>query len=318
MRRDRNSSNNPLHPSYYHSFLTTEDYIIFIDQAFCISMKTFVKNQLLGKTLATTMRYKPKYKNHFVVIEKKTGRIIPKKYVSEPFFFFHTINAYEENGHIICDICCFDDGQAWQDIFGEKQIDIISKTQSGSLAETMYAQGLKSKAKRFILPLDTRGKGNLVRLDSSSATAFAAKNRIVLTPEILTPESIKFIEMPQIHYVKCNGRKYRYFYGITRNEQYITQLAKVDVLTKTAKVLIDKECNFLEPIFVPHPDASSEDDGIVLSVALSEKEENKGSLVFLDGKSFQEIARAEFTAPSAMVNEFHGIFLGANNKPFST
>lgn len=58
--------------------------------------------------------------------------------------------------------------------------------------------------------------------------------------------------------------------------------------------------------------------GIVLSVAISVKEENEGFLVFLDGKLFEEIARAEFTASPPLVNDFHGIFLGANNKPFTT
>ncbi|XP_074596322.1 carotenoid-cleaving dioxygenase, mitochondrial-like [Brevipalpus obovatus] len=340
---------HPLHPSYYHSFLTTEDYIIFIDQAFCISMETFVKNRLLGKPLATALCYKPEYKNHFVVIEKKTGQIIPGKYVSEPFVFFHTINAYQEDGHIICDICCFDDGQAWQDIFAEKMSDFMDKIQSGPFADTLFARGCRSKAKRFTIPLDIH---DVIDESNSSlpgvfpASAFLVGKKIFLVPEVLTPENssnclmqvsvedtllrpysslnfhspsdIAFVDMPQIHYVKCNGRKYRYFYGITRNKEYNMQLAKIDVSEKKAVKWEETDHYVSEPIFVPHPSATAEDDGVVLAAAISDKEENRGFLVILDGKSFKELARAEFTTPSTLTREFHGIFLGENNKPFTT
>lgn len=48
--------------------------------------------------------------------------------------------------------------------------------------------------------------------------------------------------------------------------------------------------------------------GVVLSAVLTEKDEKQGFLLILDGKSFTEIARAEFRTPSAITTDFHGIF----------
>ncbi|XP_074596324.1 carotenoid-cleaving dioxygenase, mitochondrial-like [Brevipalpus obovatus] len=302
---------HPLSPSYYHSFSMTEDYIIFVEQALCIALPTLVKNYMSGKTFSSSMRWKPNFKNRFIVVEKRSGKIISTKYYSEPFVYLHTINAYQEDGHIVCDICCYDDGQALQYLFGEKIIDVIEKMRSGMVADTLYGKCLRSRAKRFVIPLETameKRRGNLVQLKSTSATAIAVGKKILLTPEYLSPESMPLVEMAQINYAHYNGRKYRYFYCVTRNNKFNFQLGKVDTLDKTAIIWKEKDHFISEPIFVPKPNATSEDDGVILAAAVSELEENKGFLVFLDGKSFEELARAEFTTSSPLVNDFHGIF----------
>lgn len=40
-------------------------------------------------------------KNRFYIIEKSTGKVLPIKYRSKvPFFLFHHINTYEDNGEV--------------------------------------------------------------------------------------------------------------------------------------------------------------------------------------------------------------------------
>lgn len=48
--------------------------------------------------------------------------------------------------------------------------------------------------------------------------------------------------------------------------------------------------------------------GVVLSAILDENEETCGFLVVLDGKSFKELARAEYKTVGAITSDFHGTF----------
>ena len=38
---------------------------------------------------------------------RETGKRHPIKYQTSPFFYLHTINAYEDDGHLVIDICCY-------------------------------------------------------------------------------------------------------------------------------------------------------------------------------------------------------------------
>ena len=58
-------------------------------------------------------------------------------------------------------------------------------------------------------------------------------------------------------------------------------------------------------MFVPAPNAKSEDEGVVLSMLMEAS--GKSSLLVLDGQSFKEIARAR--VPYAIPYRFHGTFL---------
>jgi carotenoid isomerooxygenase len=41
------------------------------------------------------------------VISRKTRAELPVQYVTEAFFFLHTVNAFEADDHLIVDICCY-------------------------------------------------------------------------------------------------------------------------------------------------------------------------------------------------------------------
>lgn len=74
---------------------------------------------------------------------------------------------------------------------------------------------------------------------------------------------------------------------------FTDSLIKVDTKTQRTKVW-SPSTNHLpsEPIFVAHPNATSEDDGVILTVALDAKRK-LSSLVVIDAKCMEEIARAE-------------------------
>jgi torulene dioxygenase len=134
------------------------------------------------------------------------------------------------------------------------------------------------------------------------------------------PES-KCMELPVVnpaHYHK----RYRYAYGVSiagGKEAVISdQLIKLDMdhpevsspdilHDGSTKIWREKDCVPGEPIFVQSPDATEEDDGVILTIVLDARSV-KSSLLVLDAKDLKEIARAEMDImfPSG----YHGVFVG--------
>ena len=46
----------------------------------------------------------------FHVIRRSDGKVLPTRYEADTFFTFHSVNMYEEDGNLVVDYCCFDDG----------------------------------------------------------------------------------------------------------------------------------------------------------------------------------------------------------------
>lgn len=86
---------------------------------------------------------------------------------------------------------------------------------------------------------------------------------------------------------------------------------KLNVTTKEEKIWSLKEHFPSEPVFIPKPGSQLEDEGVVLSAIISETCETDGFLLFLDGQTFAEIARAKFSSPSALTTDFHGVFVAS-------
>jgi beta,beta-carotene 9',10'-dioxygenase len=116
------------------------------------------------------------------------------------------------------------------------------------------------------------------------------------------------VELPRIDYGRRNGRPYRYVYASRSGSSWFDQLVKIDVSNGTETVWSAPGCHPGEPIFVREPGTEDEDSGVVLSVVL-DGSAGKSSLVVLDARSFEELARAE--APHHIPFGFHGQFLRA-------
>ncbi len=48
-----------------------------------------------------------KFQTRFRLINRVTGVEESVQYLTEAFFFLHTINAFEIDGHVVIDICCY-------------------------------------------------------------------------------------------------------------------------------------------------------------------------------------------------------------------
>lgn len=130
----------------------------------------------------------------------------------------------------------------------------------------------------------------------------------------------KVIELPTIHPAKYH-RKYRYCYGVSVGggpEVVISdEILKLDMdhpdiesgeIRSDGSGLVWREegCVPGEPVFVPRPGGTEEDDGVVLTIVL-DSTLLRSKLVILDAKTMKEIARAEMTTVFPV--GFHGTFV---------
>ncbi|KAM6044866.1 carotenoid-cleaving dioxygenase, mitochondrial isoform 1-T1 [Theristicus caerulescens] len=295
-------------PSYYHSFGMSENYIIFIEQPIKLNILQIITSKLRGKAISEGISWEPQYNTRFHVVNKHTGEVLPGQWYSKPFAAFHQINAFEDHGCVVLDLCCQDDGTTLA------TYKLQNLRRSGEGLDQTYASISRAFPRRFVLPLnvnsDTPAGKNLNPLSYTLARAVKdADGKVWCTHENLHPEGFEKVgglEFPQINYSQYNGRRYRYFYGCGFRHLVGDSLIKVDVETKNFKIWQEDGSYPSEPVFVPVPNAMAEDSGVILSVVVSPIENQSAFLLVLDAETFRELGRAEVAVQ--MPYGFHGIF----------
>ncbi|XP_067827008.1 carotenoid-cleaving dioxygenase, mitochondrial-like isoform X1 [Heptranchias perlo] len=295
-------------PSYYHSFGMSKNYIIFVEQPLKVNVLKILTTKFRGKSFAYAMTWEPELNTIIHVANKHTGEIIPFKYYTKAFSTFHHINAFEDNGFIVFDLCCFDDGNVIN------SIKLQNLHQAGEALDKVYNTIPKGFPHRFVLPLNidssTPIEQNLNTLMYSSAVAFRkADGKIWCESEVLHDGDLLEeggMEFPRINYEKYNTKKYKFFYCCGSNNVMVDSLIKMDVETKKFKIWKEKGYYPSEPVFVPSPNSVDEDDGIILSVVVSPNQNKNSLLLVLDAKTFTEVGRAEVAVRIPF--GFHGVF----------
>lgn len=212
---------------------------------------------------------------------------------ADPYFCFHTINAYDDGDDIIIDLSAYDDHSI------------------------LYALRLDSM--RFPLEYPVAPKGSPKRFLLSNVSSIP-KGTIAPAKTVFYCPKTKLIELPTIHPAKYH-RKHRYCYGVSIGggpEVVISdQILKLDLdhpdiesaeihENGSGQVWKEEGCVPGEPIFVPRPGAKEEDDGVVLTVVL-DSTLLRSKLLILDAGTMKEIARAEMN--SVFPVGFHGAFV---------
>jgi carotenoid cleavage dioxygenase-like enzyme len=252
-------------PSYMHSFGMTERYVILSEWPLVVDPLDLL---LRGEPFIENFEWQPERGTRFRILRKSDGEEVATC-TAEAAFGFHHVNAFERDGEVVCDIVTYPDA---------------------TIIDDLYLDRLRSDE-------PTPGTGHLRRyrlpLDGGSASS--------------TRQSDERLELPRIHDGYATAQPYRYVYGVGTRQpgNFTDQLVKIDVETGTAQTWHEENTYPGEPVFVPHPDGTDEDDGVVLSVVLDPDEEQSVLLV-LDADSFEERARA--TVPHAIPFGFHGQF----------
>ncbi|KAF5305094.1 hypothetical protein FQA39_LY09356 [Lamprigera yunnana] len=297
-----------LHPCYMHTFGMTKNYFIIVEQPLSLVIPRFFWTHLANKPLHNNLQWYQNETTQINVVSRKSGKLV-YKFHSEPFFYLHIINQYEDSNHIVLDICSYRDPAMIDCMY----IEALKAQPSNPY----YADMFRSSSMRFVLPLVDVEKvsvgKNLVRLRNTKARAFLHKEgNIFVIPEKLCDLGC---ETPRINYDRCSGKKYRYFYAISADVDADNPgtVIKVDTYQKTTRTWCEDNCYCSEPIFIPAPNAQNEDDGIIISALIwGRDDENHVGLLVLNAKTMKEIGRAEFHTPSPVPKCLHGWFLFDN------
>ncbi|CAK9188463.1 unnamed protein product [Ilex paraguariensis] len=215
---------------------------------------------------------------------KVIGRVAS---VEVPLFVtFHFINAYEEKD---------EDGRVTAII-----ADCCEHNADTTILDKLRLQNLRSSTGKDVLP-DARVGRFIIPFDGSPY----GKLEAALDPE----EHGKGMDMCSINPAYL-GKKYRYTYacGAQRPCNFPNTLTKIDLDEKKAKNWHEEGAVPSEPLFVPRPGATTEDDGVVISMISSKNGE--GYALVLDGSAFKEIARAKF--PYGLPYGLHGCWVPKN------
>ncbi|WOG85646.1 hypothetical protein DCAR_0104837 [Daucus carota subsp. sativus] len=267
-------------PGWVHSFPVTEHYVVVPEMPLRYCAQNLLKAE---PTPLYKFEWHPESKAFVHVMCKASGKVVAS--VEVPLFVtFHFINAYEqtdEDGRVIGVVadCC------------EHSADttILDKLRLNSLRSYSGEEDVLPDARvgRFVIPFDGSPNGKL---------------EAALNPD----EHGRGMDMCSIN-PDFLGKPYRYAYacGAVRPCNFPNTLTKLDLVDKKAKNWYDEGAVPSEPFFVARPGATEEDDGVVISM-ISDKN-GEGYALVLDGKSFEEIARAKF--PYGLPYGLHGCWV---------
>jgi carotenoid cleavage dioxygenase-like enzyme len=256
--------------SYMHSFGMSPNYFIVTEFPFQVnplqilfSKKPFIEN----------FKWKPERGTRMHIINRESGSL-EKTLLSDPFFSFHHVNAFEEDGQLLMDMVCYPDAEVIQAFYLER---IFKEDQALQVGEfRRYRINLKEES---------------------------------ISYEVLCKEGL---ELPRYDEgaLSMSGA-YRYVYGVgvhkDHPQSFYNQLVKLDIQAQTSLTWYQEGCYPGEAVFIGKPGRASEDDGVVVSVILDEASGNSFLLV-LDASDLKELARAE--VPHPILFGYHGSYLG--------
>ena len=256
-------------PAYMHSFGMSERYLILTE--FPLKLPSSLALLLRNKPFIENYKWMPEEGTRFTVFDKDTGEVVTQT-TAEPFFSFHHINAFERNDALVLDLAAYDNPS------------IIDRLYMDNLTADDPNVRIDSQIRRYRVPL--------------------AHN---VAPSYETVSEISF-ELPRYEYERYAGKPYRIAFGVgTRSgtNDFINQLVQLDVESGAAKTWYEDGMYPGEPVYVPKPSASTENQGVILSVVLDARQGNS-FLLLLDADTFEEQARAE--VPQHIPFGFHGEF----------
>ena len=278
--------------SYAHSFGLTEHYVVFLEQSLIVDFEKYFVNLVKNKPFDACMVMEPATITRIHLIERKSGRVLKCRLHTDPLFCFHHINAYETP-----------DGKAMH-------VDLITYDPATYNLSTLTYRDFGSDSMPKLNPRNQR-----ITIDMSNVNDDASNETSSIHCPIynIGKPGLK-LELPTINYMRKNTRAYKYFYA-TNYENAPFSVVKVNVEDANdaheMSFVSDEDAKsgvaYLpsEPVFIERPGATEEDDGVVLTMVLSD---HNDFLSILDAKDLSEIARAQLDDGVKAAMTFHGFF----------
>ena len=268
--------------AYLHSLFLTEHYVIL-----CVWNSFFIAGGaaiMWKKSFADAMKYDDSKPATWFVIDRTPvesgGKGLVATYESDPFFCFHSMNAYEEPSptdpsktDIVADLSAFENLDVIQRFYIE---NMLSDSPKALAYSDPAAKTYRPALRRFRLP-ELPSKPNIKPIKAVSV--FKGHNG-------------ESPELPTINNA-FGTHKHRYVYGVTDTGRstFLDGLVKHDSEARTSIFWNAPGQTPGELIFVADPESEDEDGGVVLSVVL-DGVAGKSYLLVLDAKDFKEVGRA--------------------------
>ncbi|KAK4551912.1 hypothetical protein LTR86_010813 [Recurvomyces mirabilis] len=274
--------------AYLHSIFNTANYIILIVwQADLVKPATTLLGAL-GK-------WDPSRKTVFYVIDRVDGGVRAKYISSDAFFAFHSINSYETPaGDIIIDLPTMPDTT-----FIESAKIPYLRANVGHRVHGRSKSDIAGTFTRYRLPRQPyappSGNGTLPSMHAEKVFSL--------------PYASANMELPRINPL-WETKEYRYAYGIHVKKPgfFSDSIIKVDLDSRKPTVWMPEQNGLpSEPIFVPKPGATKEDDGVLLTVVM-DSQRKMSALVAIDAVTMKEVGQARL--PIVMGYGFHGLWGG--------
>ena len=237
------------HPAYMHSFGLTERWLVLAEFPFVVNPLALA---LAGRPYIENYRWRPELGTRFTLVDRRSGSVV-RGFETEACFAFHHVNAYEQEGEVLVNLCVFPDA---------------------GIIEDLYLERLRAGK-----PI---ARAELTRFQLRLADRSVSRRRLAESD----------LELPRINYGRCNERPYRYVWGNGGDGHgWLGQIRKVDTNNGATRSWSEPGCYPGEPVFVARPDAEDEDDGVLLSVVL-DADAGTSFLLVLDAADLSELARA--------------------------
>jgi len=251
---------------YIHTFGLTPRHAILVAHPFNVQP---IKMLWSSKGYIDHFDWHPEQGTRLIVIDRSSGEV--REHVAEPFFIFHTVNAFERGDETVLDLLAY------------PNVDIMAAMRTDRMAAR--------------LPELTP---SLTRVVMRQGVERATVEKI---------GDVGF-EFPSTNYKLVSGRPYRFAFGASDGHQasggYASAVVKVDIESGKSTRFSDGEHIFGEPLFVSRPDGNGEDDGVLLTVGAAQNSESS-ILAVIDARSMALVASA--TVQSLIPLGFHGSFL---------
>lgn len=262
-----------------HSLAVTPNFIVLAMSPWRVD----VLKLLMQRTLAPSLYFDQTDKSTFYVISRQQKRLVAE-YECNPFCAFHYINAFEDS------------------VRDALHIDIC-RYESADIIDQFYLRNLRTKSAEWFSQVSP------VRYTLNGPHAAKKSHRTIRKSTEGMPLSETRLELPCIA-PAYTGRPYRYSYGVSHDKTHddilANSLVKLDWETGRQIFWHLPRCCVGEPTFVPNPNGTSEDDGVLL-VMVVDAARHTSFLVILDGKTLKELCRAE--TPQTVPHGFHGMFM---------
>ncbi|KID64718.1 Beta,beta-carotene 15,15'-dioxygenase [Metarhizium brunneum] len=291
---------NELPAAYIHSFFLTENYVVL-----CVPTSHFGWNGLKilweRNVIDAIQPFDKSVKCKWFAVDRRHGRGVVARFSTPASFFFHSVNAFEQkskgsNGEEITNIFLDMVEYVNTDVMHMLYYDILMNRNQDAIKDLRKRDKYKTSQPKLV-----RYKFALPALSQTHMGDYSLAAEQVFA--ILSPHAG---ELPIINPSR-SGKAHRYVYGTCNRGVgfWMDGIVKTDVETRDALIWSGPVGHTPgEPIFVPRPGGTDEDDGVILTVVLDGSAQTS-YLLCLDAKTLQELGRAETDFPIPI--GLHGI-----------